>query len=112
LRRLRHPNIVHFHGVVFWTAAGDDSSFEISTCSTVDSQATHMQLGLVLERVAGVELGIFAKDCDTPSLMTFIAIDLCRALRYLHHQNPPVVHGDLKPQNILSSAVAQPQKPS
>lgn len=30
-----------------------------------------------------------------------IAIAVCRSLNYLHHQTPPIIHRDVKPQNII-----------
>ena len=33
-----------------------------------------------------------------------IVTDLCGILKYLHHQTPPVIHRDIKPQNIVLGA--------
>merc|ERR1712222_190805 len=30
-----------------------------------------------------------------------VCLDLSRALQYLHAQDPPIVHGDLKPSNLM-----------
>ena len=49
----------------------------------------------------------FAEQNNTiiPSLSKFsILQDVAQGLRYLHHQNPPVVHRDLSPNNILLTA--------
>ena len=27
--------------------------------------------------------------------------DLCSGVRYCHNQSPPIIHGDIKPENIL-----------
>ena len=49
----------------------------------------------------------FAEQNSTiiPYLSKFsILQDVAQGLRYLHHQNPPVVHRDLSPNNILLTA--------
>jgi len=80
LRRLRHPNIVLFHGAVF---------FDGNTC-----------FGLVLEYVDGLELMSCVNSLSNMSCLC-VCLDLSRALQYLHAQDPPIVHGDLKPGNLM-----------
>jgi len=80
LRRLRHPNIVVFHGAVF---------FDHNTC-----------FGLVLEYVDGLELNSCMTRLSNMCCVG-VCLDLSRALQYLHAQDPPIVHGDLKPSNLM-----------
>lgn len=85
LRHVRHPNLVLFHG-----ACVDPTSGE---------------LALVLEYVHGQQLDEYLKAGDVCSKDRHcIAVDICRALRYLHGQHPCVVHGDLKASNVLVEA--------
>ncbi|KZP12204.1 kinase-like protein [Athelia psychrophila] len=38
-----------------------------------------------------------------PELKRQMALDIARGLQYLHSREPPVIHGDIKPDNILIS---------
>jgi len=80
LRRLRHPNIVLFHGAVFFDR---NTSF-----------------GLVLEYVDGVCLNACMSRLSKACCLR-VCLDLSRALTHLHAQDPPIVHGDLKPSNLM-----------
>jgi len=80
LRRLRHPNIVVFHGAVFMDR---NSSF-----------------GIVLECVDGLELNSCFFRLSQPGCLR-VCLDLSRALQYLHAQDPSIIHGDLKPSNLM-----------
>jgi len=86
LRRLRHPNIVLFHG------------------AALDPEGTN--LWLVLERLQGVtlEAAVLAggsQQALCPHDAIRLLLDICRALAYLHSRHPSVVHGDLKAANIF-----------
>ena len=80
---LRHPNIVQF------------KHFYLEP------------LCVVMEFVSGGSLDAYAKDLENRSqkmslkLLVRIAIDIVRALYYLHSQDPPVCHCDLKAKNVL-----------
>lgn len=84
-RTVRHPNIVLLHGACI--------------------QASTSTLFLVMELIQGVCLNKFILDAGPfsllPSCCDLIIVDICRALRYLHEQSPSIVHGDLKPTNIM-----------
>eukprot|EP00931_Biecheleriopsis_adriatica_P101632 TRINITY_DN7672_c0_g2_i1.p1 TRINITY_DN7672_c0_g2~~TRINITY_DN7672_c0_g2_i1.p1 ORF type:complete len:438 (+),score=52.82 TRINITY_DN7672_c0_g2_i1:164-1315(+) len=89
LRWLRHPNIVTFYGACM-VDMGDDNT----------------EIALVEELVRGQSLARMCKDnaqmdrfdCEE---CCEIMLGVCSALAYLHVQSPAVVHGDLKPDNIL-----------
>ncbi len=103
LRRLRHPNIVLFHGAVM---LGGEEPTGDAPHGDEQPAPSPMRLGLVLEWVEGSMLRSFAHSHDAASLF-FVAIDVCRALRFLHAQEPAIVHGDLKPGNIMVQETAK-----
>ncbi|CAE8604511.1 unnamed protein product, partial [Polarella glacialis] len=72
-RRLRHQNIVHFHGA----------------CVDVKRQ----------------EVALVANDSSLPKeVLRYILLGICTALRHIHNLTPVVVHGDIKPGNVLVDA--------
>jgi len=88
LRHIRHPNIAAFHGAV------------------VDRSTATPEVALVLELVVGPSLGEFVCDPMRPRHLAdsdgfAIALGVFRAVRHLHGHSPAIVHGDLKPSNIL-----------
>eukprot|EP00811_Abedinium_folium_P033706 NODE_664_length_2853_cov_13.797506.p1 GENE.NODE_664_length_2853_cov_13.797506~~NODE_664_length_2853_cov_13.797506.p1 ORF type:complete len:850 (-),score=127.35 NODE_664_length_2853_cov_13.797506:228-2777(-) len=88
LRRVRHPNIVLFYG-----AHIDPNSGEIA---------------LVLEYIPGLQLTKHLASQTPPvcpDSRLDLLLDICCALRYLHGQHPPVVHGDLKGSNVCVEEV-------
>eukprot|EP00429_Kryptoperidinium_foliaceum_P048786 CAMPEP_0176122214 /NCGR_PEP_ID=MMETSP0120_2-20121206/61546_1 /TAXON_ID=160619 /ORGANISM="Kryptoperidinium foliaceum, Strain CCMP 1326" /LENGTH=676 /DNA_ID=CAMNT_0017456825 /DNA_START=90 /DNA_END=2119 /DNA_ORIENTATION=+ len=86
LRRVKHPNIATFYGTV------------VDPCLS--------EIALALERVRGVSLEHFIGN---PSALNPIVdverfgilFGLSRALCYLHGGPKPIMHGDLKPQNVM-----------
>jgi len=85
LRKLRHPNIVMFHGACI--------DFE------------HEKIALVLEHVDGIlmdsYIGPSARLVPSKEARAQCLVGVCRALMYLHVRQPIVVHGDIKPENII-----------
>uniref|UniRef100_A0A7S0A601 Protein kinase domain-containing protein n=1 Tax=Pyrodinium bahamense TaxID=73915 RepID=A0A7S0A601_9DINO len=85
LRHLRHPNIVPFYGAC---ASPEDG-----------------ELWLVLEFVQGARLdsvvGPSARPGPDGMTRLRLAKEVGYALGYLHAQEPSVIHGDLKPSNVL-----------
>jgi serine/threonine protein kinase len=59
-------------------------------------------LCVVREYVEGLTLGQFVKE-SAPSVSQVISIivQLCDILSYLHGHTPPIIHRDIKPQNII-----------
>lgn len=57
---------------------------------------------IVREYVEGLPLNQFVKE-STPSesQVIFIIAQLCDILSYLHGHTPPIIHRDIKPQNII-----------
>ncbi|CAE8685347.1 unnamed protein product, partial [Polarella glacialis] len=93
LRSIRHPGIVSFLGACIDPAAGE--------------------ILLIEELVVGATLTHFIR-CPPLSpdsqVRRRLLLGICSALRYLHRLEPAVVHGDLKPANILiDEATLQPK---
>lgn len=82
LRRLRHPNIVIFHGALI--------------------DVPRREMALLLELVAGKTLNVFIKMPVTGDPDRYYSLlGISRALHYLHGHSPAIIHGDLKPNNII-----------
>lgn len=86
LRHLRHQSIVLFHGACV-------------------IEGEHKHFGLVLERVDGHALTNGVTFLSRQHALQ-ISVALCRAVRYLHAQDPPIIHGDLKPDNVMVDLLA------
>ena len=87
LSRIGHPNIVRvFDANVFDTANG--------TCGY-----------FTMENVPGGSLDKFWRSFDASFIPVETAVDLvkqvCRGLAQAHQESPPIIHRDIKPQNIL-----------
>jgi len=87
LRHVRHPNIIIFHGACFLKT---DRSTVV----------------LVVELIEGITMDAWIREKVDPSGDVSWhkgLLDVCCALRYLHKQQPCIVHGDLKAANIMIS---------
>lgn len=81
LRRVRHPNAVFFFGA-FFDAGG--------------------RLHLVEELIDGSTLANMVELWGPSSKHGIDAlVSVCSVLTYLHSLEPAIVHGDLKPQNVI-----------
>lgn len=87
LSRIEHPNIVRV--------------FDANTV-TIDGQLYGY---FTMEHVAGGSLDRFWRSYGTQFIPVATVIDLirqvCRGLAAAHGQDPPIIHRDIKPQNIL-----------
>ncbi|CAE8596108.1 unnamed protein product [Polarella glacialis] len=87
LRRIRHPNIVCFYGA----------------CITSDGSEVH----LVEELLTGYSMNEMFKNGHVDALAFTaparceVLLGICSALAYLHGLLPAIVHGDLKPHNVM-----------
>ncbi len=81
LKKINHPNIV-----------------KLLDYFTQDHRAY-----LVLEYIDGITLkDLVLKDGPLPDKrVEEIALKLCNTLNYLHSQDPPIIHRDLTPDNII-----------
>eukprot|EP00928_Gymnodinium_smaydae_P095586 TRINITY_DN8249_c0_g1_i1.p1 TRINITY_DN8249_c0_g1~~TRINITY_DN8249_c0_g1_i1.p1 ORF type:complete len:1119 (-),score=64.97 TRINITY_DN8249_c0_g1_i1:396-3752(-) len=105
LRRLRHTNIVLFYGV---------------TATKVESGTS---LSVILEWVHGGDFRNYVLDrrqngefyadaeADDPDKIPekTILVDVARGMQYLHGQDPPIMHRDLKPGNVLIEKLDPPR---
>ena len=68
----------------------------------VEEIRTENMICVVRQYVRGVPLNRL-RERLTRDQAVAVAIQLCGVLRYLHEQTPPVIHRDIKPQNIILS---------
>ena len=82
--RLRHPNIVRFVGVYY---PNRDSVFPVMVMELMADSLTHY----------------VKKSNISMKMKVSILYDVALGLNYLHSFNPPIIHRDLSPNNILLS---------
>ena len=88
---LRHPNVIQFLGVYYPTAADG---------------ANRMRLPVMVMEMMTGSLTSFVKEHEKIpvhikySIVNDVALGLC----YLHNHDPPIVHRDLSPNNVLLTA--------
>lgn len=80
IRNLRHPGLPNF----------------------VEEYKTDTMRCVLREYVEGEPLSALTIPVDEERVRS-IATQLCDILNYLHGQNPPVIHRDIKPQNVILS---------
>ena len=81
---LRHPNIVRFIGVYYPEM---DSVFPVMMMELMEDSLTHY----------------VKKPNISMKMKASILYDVAFGLNYLHTYNPPIIHRDLSPNNILLS---------
>ncbi|KAJ7587383.1 kinase-like domain-containing protein [Mycena floridula] len=79
-RELSHPNVLSFHGIHLWSKDG--------------------RICLVSPWMENGNLVSYLKDHSDADRLS-LALDVARGLEYLHSFDPPIIHGDLKGNNIL-----------
>eukprot|EP00931_Biecheleriopsis_adriatica_P084002 TRINITY_DN5770_c0_g2_i1.p1 TRINITY_DN5770_c0_g2~~TRINITY_DN5770_c0_g2_i1.p1 ORF type:complete len:842 (+),score=97.59 TRINITY_DN5770_c0_g2_i1:23-2548(+) len=99
LRWIRHPNITCFYGAV------------------LNHDSSTVTVALVLEFVDGPTMesyikDLFSKGADASLWRIHKILEgTCQALRYLHGGMTEIIHGDLKPQNIMIAFTGLDAKP-
>ena len=87
--KLRHPGVVQFLGVYLERG----SRLPVLVMEKMDTS-----LRRYLEDHSKKEFPLHLK--------AFVLRQICQALAYLHGQNPPLVHHDLSPNNVLLNVVS------
>ena len=88
---LRHPNVIQFLGVYYPTVAGGADGMRLPV--------------MVMEMMADSLTSFVDKHEKIPvhikySIVHNVSLGLC----YLHNHDPPIVHRDLSPNNVLLTA--------
>ena len=88
---LRHPNIIQFLGVYYPTEAGGTNRMWLPV--------------MVMEMMADSLTSFVGKYEKIPVHIKYsIVHDMSLGLCYLHNHDPPIVHRDLSPNNVLLTA--------
>ena len=88
---LRHPNVIQFLGVYYPTVAGDADGMRLPV--------------MVMEMMADSLASFVEKHEKIPVHIKYsIVHDVSLGLCYLHNHDPPIVHRDLSPNNVLLTA--------
>ena len=88
---LRHPNVIQFLGVYYPTGADGTNRIRLPV--------------MVMEMMADSLTSFVDKHEKIPVHIKYsIVYDVSLGLCYLHNHDPPIVHRDLSPNNILLTA--------
>ena len=89
--RLRHPNVIQFLGIYYPSGAGGANRMRLPV--------------MVMEMTADSLTSFVEKHEKIPVHIKYsIVHDVSLGLCYLHNHDPPIVHRDLSPNNILLTA--------
>ena len=89
--RLRHPNVIQFLGVYYPTGEGGANRMRLPV--------------MVMEMMADSLTSFVEKHEKIPVHIKYsIVHDVSLGLCYLHNHDPPIVHRDLSPNNVLLTA--------
>eukprot|EP00931_Biecheleriopsis_adriatica_P027510 TRINITY_DN16546_c0_g1_i3.p1 TRINITY_DN16546_c0_g1~~TRINITY_DN16546_c0_g1_i3.p1 ORF type:complete len:608 (+),score=67.12 TRINITY_DN16546_c0_g1_i3:95-1918(+) len=95
LRRVRHPNIITLYGASVGEGPG--------RLLVIEELAKGQSLG------NAVNMSSIVAAPWQPSGYGSILLGICAGLSHLHAQQPEIVHGDLKPANIMLSSDGTPK---
>ena len=88
---LRHPNVIQFLGIYYPTVAGGANRMRLPV--------------MVMEMMADSLASFVEKHENIPVHIKYsIVHDVSLGLCYLHNHDPPIVHRDLSPNNVLLTA--------
>ena len=88
---LRHPNVIQFLGVYYPTRGGGANRIRLPV--------------MVMEMMADSLTSFVDKHEKIPVRIKYsIVYDVSLGLCYLHNHDPPIVHRDLSPNNVLLTA--------
>ena len=88
---LRHPNVIQFLGVYYPTGVGGANRMRLPV--------------MVMEMMADSLTSFVEKNEKIPVHIKYsIVHDVSLGLCYLHNHDPPIVHRDLSPNNVLLTA--------
>ena len=89
--KLRHPNIIQFLGIYYPTRTGSAGSFKNEALPVMVMEMMACSLTSFVEKHKNIPVNI------KYSIVNDVSLGLC----YLHNHDPPIVHRDLSPNNIL-----------
>ena len=88
---LRHPNVIQFLGVYYPTGMGGANTVRLPV--------------MIMEMMADSLTSFVDKHKKIPFHLKYsIVHDVSLGLCYLHNHDPPIVHRDLSPNNVLLTA--------